>query len=165
MSLPHAPMLHLKQRPHPTQDPFVVSSMSMETDAFLQEHRYSTEDSPEQGFDHPTWVDQKTYPLFFSCMFTFKFLIQFTSGLLELPMLRLIERTICRDHLGHVDDQEAACKVPVVQDRLTIIMGYKWAFDSLPCTSFFRIWLVTTVAEVFRSFNCFILWLSSEFTR
>lgn len=57
--------------------------------------------------------------------------------MVELPYVRLYELVICRAtdmsalSLQHRLD-EAACKVPAIQNRLASVMGLKMTFDALP---------------------------------
>lgn len=112
------------------------SYLSMENEPFLQDHRRASQSSQQDDVDNSlTAFNTAQHPRFFICIFALKFCVQFTAGLLELPIIRLIERAVCRDYVDDVaaNAGEAACKIPVVQDKLAFVMGYKWAFDSLPC--------------------------------
>ena len=111
------------------------SRLSLEDEPFLQDHHRSSHTVPEEEPDsRSTAFDVTQHSRSFICLFALKFCIQFTYGVLELPMIRLVERAICRAYLENVSDDygEAACKVPVVQDKLAFIMSYKWTFDALP---------------------------------
>jgi hypothetical protein len=108
----------------------------METEPLLHDDSdVSTENDVVADGQQPDHLDISQNAVFFGCIFALKFLVQFTTGILELPLLRLVERAICRRVLGYINvaDEEAACKVASVQDKLALIMGFKWAFDSLPC--------------------------------
>lgn len=104
----------------------------MEIQPFLQDHRRSSEASSQEDEESPSTFDFTRHSRFFICVFTLKVLFQFTASLLELPMVQLIERAACRDYSLDVDINlgDAACKNPAVQDKLAIVMGYKWTFDS-----------------------------------
>lgn len=73
--------------------------------------------------------------LLYCCIFILKLCVQFSSALLELPLVRLIERAVCRSYLDINADEidERPCKVPSVQDKVAFILGYKSTFDALPC--------------------------------
>lgn len=111
----------------------------MEHDPFLAEDDSSSHSrhvSPVLGSsdDARPFVFTQHYR-FLGYVLALKFCIQFTSGLIELPLVRLVEHAACRDYLGNATDDggETACKVPIIQDKLATVLGYKWAFDSLPC--------------------------------
>lgn len=119
----------------------------MEAEPFLQDHRQASPASPHtEAVNHSAPFNANQRARFFGCIFAFKFCIQFANGLLELPMIRLIERAICRSSLGRpaVDNGEAACKAPIVQDKLALMLGYKWALDTLPCRLFY-LWATPTI--------------------
>lgn len=75
------------------------------------------------------------------CVFTLQFLASFAKHIIEVPFIALIESTICvkyyrdqsNDHLFAAREvDERFCKVPPVQDKLSIVTGWKFAFDALP---------------------------------
>ena len=93
------------------------------------------------------------------CLFVLKFLTQFIQGLLELPLLRLVEYAVCRSYSTRSTGMvgEETCKTPAVQDELAFIMGYKWAFDAIPGTNLtngFRPSLRLTSIEGFSQRSC-----------
>jgi hypothetical protein len=102
----------------------------METEAFLSEERQSSdEDSPVVLTPRIKHVYR-----FYSCIFALEFGNQFLRGLLELPLVRLLELSICRNAgIVATGSSEEACKVPSVQDKLALVIGLKSAFDALPC--------------------------------
>lgn len=86
---------------------------------------------------HPAF-DVRSHIPFFVSIFILKFLAQFTNGVLELPLLRLVERTICANHYKYgaamiANLGESACKTKEIQDKLAQVMGLRTTFDSLPC--------------------------------
>ena len=112
----------------------------MEHEPFLPDERHSSQPSRQPSQEHEASDESRLFeftrhPRFFGCLFALKFFIQFTTGLIELPLVRLVERAACRDHVGSArgSHDEIACKIPPVQNKLALILGYKWAFDSLPC--------------------------------
>lgn len=75
------------------------------------------------------------------CVFTLQFLASFAKHIIEVPFIALIERTICvKYYRDHGNDQlsaahevvEKLCKVAPIQDKLSIVTGWKFAFDALP---------------------------------
>lgn len=75
------------------------------------------------------------------CVFTLQFLASFAKHVIEVPFIALIERTICvkyyrdqgNDHVFAIHEVvEKLCKVAPVQDKLSIVTGWKFAFDALP---------------------------------
>ncbi len=50
-------------------------------------------------------------------------------------MIRLVELMVCRRYMGigFNDNGEEACKIPVVQNKVAFIIGYKTMLDALPC--------------------------------
>lgn len=76
------------------------------------------------------------------CVFTLQFLASFAKHIIEVPFIALIENTICVKY--YRDDQgidqlfaghevvEQLCKVAPIQDKLSIVTGWKFAFDALP---------------------------------
>lgn len=70
---------------------------------------------------------------FYISIFALVFTTNLGGYLSDLPLVRLFERKICRDYLGSIaDENEAACKISSVQDRLAYITELKPAFDSIP---------------------------------
>lgn len=121
----------------PATSPTVYADHStMENEAFLQQRDSSESAREDDSVVGPAAsFDFKEDVKFFASLFTLKFLVQFVSGVLELPLLRLVERTICRNQLGIMGGDEARCKVPAVQDKLALVMGLKFGFEALPCKS------------------------------
>lgn len=75
------------------------------------------------------------------CVFTLQFLASFAKHIIEVPFIALIESTICAkyyrdqgsDHLFAAPEvDERLCKLPPIQDKLSIVTGWKFAFDALP---------------------------------
>jgi len=90
----------------------------------------------EAELDNSMAIDSSQYLIFFVCVFGLKFFTQFTNGLIEVPIIRLLEQTICKSKFDSSvagNGSEADCKTPAVQDKLALILGFKFAFDSLPC--------------------------------
>lgn len=131
----------------------------MEHQRFLAEARPSFTSDESQ---HLTLDSGRNHlQLFYCCIFILKLSIQFSSALLELPLVRLIERAVCRTYLSIDADEieERLCKTPLVQNKVAIILGYKLTFDALPClcllTSLRKI-LLANVA-LYRYPDCLIL--------
>ena len=70
-------------------------------------------------------------------------LISFATLLLEVPIVRLIEGSICNRYYSSADNatyiaveqiDESACKVPQVQSLLAKLVGWKMSFDAIPGT-------------------------------
>lgn len=83
---------------------------------------------------------QRHTHLLFS-VFALLLLGNFSYFLLEVPMVRLIERGVCREYhashpgatsrsLGDID--ESLCKLAPIQNVLASIMGWKISFDAVP---------------------------------
>lgn len=76
------------------------------------------------------------------CVFTLQFLASFAKHIIEVPFIALVESTICakyyRDHRGNNqlfagrEVVEKFCKVAPIQDKLSLVTGWKFAFDALP---------------------------------
>lgn len=111
--------------------------------------------SPVQATRSPsltwTWLKSKTAALreFISredtpillCAFTLYFLASFAKHVIEVPLIALLEKTICTQYYRHQgnptvhDTQEFAgrlCKVVFVQDKLAAVVGWKLSFDAVP---------------------------------
>lgn len=65
----------------------------------------------------------------------------FATLLIEVPLVRLFEQSICnRYYRGHGppsgaitrEPDEAYCKISPIQDVLSTLIGWKMAFDALP---------------------------------
>ena len=75
-------------------------------------------------------------------IFLLAFLSNFSYYCSELPLLRLVERTICEAYYANEDAsrivvtqiEEKLCKIPKIQNDLALFMGYKTAFDAIPRT-------------------------------
>jgi hypothetical protein len=102
----------------------------MERELFLPDDQASEAGSEA---DKRSSFDYSPHYRFFICIFALKFLNQFCGALLELPLLRLVEHALCRP-LQSGGGDEAICKTPTMQDEVVFIMGFKWAFDAIPCT-------------------------------
>ncbi|KAK6066405.1 MFS transporter [Seiridium cupressi] len=114
----------------------------MEQEPFIQEDNRPGSDSPRSpptGRINSLQHDRGNYNRsLLSCIFVLKFCIQFSSALLELPMVRLIEQIVCQNRL-HIDvnsEEEQLCKVPLVQDKVASTIGYKSTLDALPCKNY-----------------------------
>jgi hypothetical protein len=99
--------------------------------------------------------------VFWFCL-AMMFLPRLAITALELPLLRLVERTICKAYLGTdiggIDEQ--ACKIPVVQDKVAKIMGYRTTFDALPCRAdTIQICLLLLISAFRRPPDCFRVWV------
>ncbi|KAK9802078.1 putative Major facilitator superfamily (MFS) profile domain-containing protein [Seiridium cardinale] len=102
----------------------------MEQEPFIQEDNRPGSDSPRSpptGRINSLQHDRGNYNRsLLGCVFMLKFCIQFSSALLELPMVRLIEQIVCQSRL-HIDvnsEGEQLCKVPLVQDKVASIIGF-----------------------------------------
>ena len=75
------------------------------------------------------------------------FLMKFANLLLEVPTVRLLEKAICQRYyldLGPLrriilEDEvnESNCKIPMVQEVLSSVIGWKMSFDAIPGTCLF----------------------------
>lgn len=85
--------------------------------------------------------DKRSLEPFFFCIFALEFCVKCAVTLLELPMIRLVELMVCRRRLdiGSQGIDEEACKIPIVQNKVALIIGYKATPDALPCTRFFKL--------------------------
>ena len=72
--------------------------------------------------------------------FTLYLSVSFATQLLEIPLLRLFENAICNRHYRFFSDNlvsvftnidETLCKIPAVQDQLSIVVGWKLCFDAI----------------------------------
>ncbi|KEY64049.1 Sat21 [Stachybotrys chartarum IBT 7711] len=61
-------------------------------------------------------------------------LFRLSHFLLEVPTVRMIELAACHQHLrlDHGPLNEAACKTPPVQEHVSLVVGWKMTFDSIP---------------------------------
>ncbi len=84
------------------------------------------------------WSGQSTPVLCCTCLLYF--LISFSKHIVEVPTIRLFELAACHadyarqdGFIGHhgygVDDR--LCKVPAVQNELSILTGWKFGFDAM----------------------------------
>jgi hypothetical protein len=67
--------------------------------------------------------------------FALYILSAFATLLIEVPIVRLTEQALCNRHfrtIGTSGIEEAACKIPEIQDLLAKIVGWKMSFDALP---------------------------------
>lgn len=74
-------------------------------------------------------------------VFALLLLGNFSYFLLEVPIVRLIERGVCREYyasnpvstaLRSGDIDESLCKLAPIQNTLAAIMGWKISFDAVP---------------------------------
>lgn len=85
------------------------------------------------------WSGQSTPIL--CCTFFLQFLISFAKHIVEVPIIRLFEVTACHTYyqqhdgaVGHRygdDIEDRWCKVPAVQNELSTLTGWKFAFDAV----------------------------------
>lgn len=82
------------------------------------------------------WVAQYRV---YVCIFLLKFCMTFYIYIFELPLVRLVERAICQTYYKSLpsnpdwqDVDEAMCKLPVIQDKLAYIMGFRLTFNAIP---------------------------------
>jgi hypothetical protein len=89
----------------------------------------------EQDRSNDRPVENRSLRSFFFCVFALEFCVKFAVTLLELPMIRLVELMVCRRYIdiGPKDIDEEACKIPIVQNKVAFIIGYKTTLDALPC--------------------------------
>ena len=66
------------------------------------------------------------------CVFCLQFLINFSRYVIEVPLVRLFEITICNRYYQDVILDEKLCKLPRIQGQLTAITGWRIFFDALP---------------------------------
>ena len=71
------------------------------------------------------------------CVYLLQFLISFAKHVVEVPAIRLFEVAICTRYYAsqgvlHEHISESMCKIPVVQDELSVLTGWKFFFDNLP---------------------------------
>ena len=71
------------------------------------------------------------------CVYLLQFFISFAKHVVEVPAIRLFEFAICNRYyvsqgVLHEHISESMCKIPVVQDELSIVTGWKFFFDNLP---------------------------------
>lgn len=69
--------------------------------------------------------------------FSIYILFNFTTLLLEVPLVRLFELAICHRYFQDLAPppggfDESACKVPAIQDSLGHLVGWKMFFDAVP---------------------------------
>jgi hypothetical protein len=115
-----------------------VDDGTPEDEADLSTHEQSAT-TPRPGF-----VPYLLAPEFsiIRSIFLLAFLSNFSYYCSELPLLRLVERTICEVYYANEDAsrvvvteiEEKMCKIPKIQNDLARFMGYKTAFDATPRT-------------------------------
>lgn len=102
------------------------------------------------------------------CVFTLQFLASFAKHIIEVPFIALVESTICAKYYRHQGNDhlfaahevaERLCKVAPVQDKLSIVTGWKFAFDALPGKQLSLRLEQTPIESFVRSLNCDILWI------
>jgi hypothetical protein len=131
----------------------------MEREPFLPEYQASEANS---GANKRFSFDYSRHYRFFICIFTLKFLNQFCGALLEIPLLRLVEHALCRP-LQNGGRDEAICKTPMVQDELAFLMGFKWAFDAIPCTDIFSQLSIGISLSLYRSSDSLDVRITCEY--
>nr|XP_036589095.1 MFS multidrug transporter [Colletotrichum truncatum]KAF6800737.1 MFS multidrug transporter [Colletotrichum truncatum] len=106
----------------------------METEPLLQDGN-SLSDVSEQDIPNGHSVGSKNIRSFFLCIFALELCVKFAVTLLELPMIGLVELMVCQRYpnVGAQDIHDEACKIPIVQNKLAQIIGYKTTLDALPC--------------------------------
>lgn len=102
------------------------------------------------------------------CVFALQLLASFAKHVIEVPFIALIENTICvkyyrdqgNDHVFAAQEvAERLCKVAPIQDKLSIVTGWKFAFDALPGKRLPLRLAQTPIKSFTRSLNCDILWI------
>jgi hypothetical protein len=106
----------------------------MEHESLLRD-RSASSHVLEQDRSNRRPVEGRSLRSFFFCIFALEFCVKFAVTLLELPMIRLVELIVCRRYIGigSRDIDEEACKIPIVQNKVAFIIGYKTTLDALPC--------------------------------
>lgn len=108
------------------------------TQAEEQERSWPNIKSKISAFKENLYLDETPILL---CVFTLQFLASFAKHIIEVPFIALIERTICVKYYRDLgNDQlsaayevvERICKVAPIQDKLSNVTGWKFAFDALP---------------------------------
>lgn len=67
------------------------------------------------------------------CVLCLQFLVNFSKYVVEVPIVALLEISICSRYLqDEVLDAKPCKKLPRVQDELTIVVGWRFFFDALP---------------------------------
>ncbi len=90
-------------------------------------------------------------------VFALYFVASFSSQLLEIPLVRLLESAICNRHFHHelsASDRgvkEDLWKISPVQDKLSNVMGWKVCFDAIPGT-----FLLSTFGWRYNKASCII---------
>ena len=78
-----------------------------------------------------------------TCVLCIQFLISFAKHITEVPSVRLFEIAICNRYYLYqrifnaelLEDpriDEKQCKIPEIQNDLTFLVGWRFAFDALP---------------------------------
>ncbi|KAI0406629.1 major facilitator superfamily domain-containing protein [Xylaria palmicola] len=86
----------------------------------------------------------------YACIYSLFFLDCFSGFLLDVPLLQLLERTICwrgveRHALLLPGGAPVLCRSPAVQREVAIITGFKGAFDSIP--ALLTAWIYGSLAD------------------
>ena len=75
------------------------------------------------------------------CTFGLQFCNYFAKHVLEVPIIKLLEFAICDRYYAihgeesgpaHRPINEHSCKIPAIQNELTLLVGWKFTFDALP---------------------------------
>lgn len=106
----------------------------MEQDPLLEDQNGSALVSEQERLhQHP--VGSRSFRSFFFFVLAFAFSIEFGADSLALPMIGLVELMACRRHIdgNPTEIDEQACKVPVVQNEVALVIGCRVFFDALPC--------------------------------
>ena len=106
----------------------------MEQERLLEDESASSHELEEDRANKRP-VESRSLRSFFFCIFAFAFCIEFGVNLLELPMIRLVELMVCRRYIDSdpTDIDEETCKIPMVQNKVALVIGYKITLDALPC--------------------------------
>ena len=77
------------------------------------------------------------------CVLCLQFLVSFAKHIIEVPTIRLFEIAICDRYYNRLNTitqvmvytaqiDEEKCKIPVIQNDLAFLVGWRFAFDALP---------------------------------
>lgn len=123
--------------------PFLQARQSRDLDAESTESKDQVRNWPKLKFKISAFKEnlaRDETPILL-CVFTLQFLASFAKHIIEVPFIALIESTICvKYYRDQGDDQlfaghdvvEKLCKVAPIQDKLSNVTGWKFAFDALP---------------------------------
>ncbi|KAL6802983.1 hypothetical protein GGI42DRAFT_17220 [Trichoderma sp. SZMC 28013] len=107
--------------------------MEPESSPLLQGSPQSTTPVDSAGDAH---AGRRHRTRFYMWIYLLVFLDCFSGFLLDVPLIQLLERTVCwreagPDSLLLMDNSPPFCKSPAVQREVAIINGFKGSFDSL----------------------------------